>query len=938
MKVKKKDKFMAMLGNIYFFRGFILFISLAIVALIIITPVYFFLNSISYDFFMKYIKRPIKQDEMLSLVDIDNNTITSQYIPSYPIPRYIYGDALEVFADFGAKAVVFDISFHDKSSSAINMNDIKYSLQTNLTSIKKNFADSIKLGNTSFSNEKFNKTLTGSFSKIEKDLVDATEKNDLYFAERIKYYGKTYSIINMDYDPQLEEKDLKPEEREKIKNNLAKYGYDKKLLLKNKKSHPAIKMQNIADFPVDPVLAECSGIGFDKTERDLDGAIRSISLFLEKDGYVFPQLALKPFIDIYKIKPEQMDFSSDNYVVFRKVKISDTKIVDISIPIFENKMIVNWPGDSKHGKFDDIFISNTEKVKEKGEKPQHFSLKYLLYYKYDLLKNLSLNLENFSNFAEIVPDAKIFYEEYQALNKAKNDELEGITSTDKFPEIFSQAFDDYLNRLISFTNEENIVKKEKKIDNGIKSENKTAVEIEDLNNVKKELRKIFTEIRKSAENVSIARDVLKKNLNNKICFVGVTATGSTDIGKTPFDEKFLNVGTHPSVFNNLVQNDFIYIVPNWAIFILTIVFFALIVSFLGRRKASVIASISFISIVVFLFLIGIFYRLTNIYISPIIPLLYGLSTAITMLVIEYIISERDKSFIKNTFSRYLSPIVIGELLKDPDKIELRGEKRNCTAVFTDIESFSSISERFMEDPQGLVALLNQYLSAMSDVILDNGGTIDKYEGDAIISFFGAPLDMPDHPYKACMSSIKMKQIEKELNEKLMQQKIIEKPLKTRIGINTGDMFVGNMGTSKRLDYTMMGHNVNLAARIEGVNKQYGTYQMLSEATYEKIKDVIVCRELDRVRVVNIKTPIRLYEPFNEKSSLNSEMLEFIEIFHNGLREFEKLNWKNALKFFEKAKSLRPDDAPTIVYIDRCNKFIKMPPPSGWDGIYNLSVK
>ena len=163
----------------------------------------------------------------------------------------------------------------------------------------------------------------------------------------------------------------------------------------------------------------------------------------------------------------------------------------------------------------------------------------------------------------------------------------------------------------------------------------------------------------------------------------------------------------------------------------SILIFGSVVWALTRQKATIIASVGFLSTLIFVILLGLVFRIANIYISPVFPLFYGLTSFIVMVVLEFIVSEQDKSFIRNTFSRYLSPAVIQELIKDPDKVELGGERKNCTAMFTDIEGFSSLSEKFMEDPKGLVSLLNNYLSAMSDIVLENGGTIDKYEGDAL---------------------------------------------------------------------------------------------------------------------------------------------------------------------------------------------------------------
>jgi class 3 adenylate cyclase len=259
-----------------------------------------------------------------------------------------------------------------------------------------------------------------------------------------------------------------------------------------------------------------------------------------------------------------------------------------------------------------------------------------------------------------------------------------------------------------------------------------------------------------------------------------------------------------------------------------------------------------------------------------------------------------------------------------------------TAIFTDVKGFSTISEKL--DPEALVSLLNRYLSAMSDAILAEKGTIDKYEGDAIIAFFGAPLDLEDHALRACVSAITMKKIEEELNKTILEQKLSPYPIFTRIGINTGDMVAGNMGTENKMNYTIMGNAVNLAARLEGVNKQYGTAILASEATVRETGDQLFTRKLDRVRVVGINEPVRLYELLDTAEHATPHQKELVAIFHEALDNFEKRDWKQAGVGFGKALALKADDSPSKIYYERAVEFSKKPPNNAWDGVYNLTSK
>jgi adenylate cyclase len=311
-------------------------------------------------------------------------------------------------------------------------------------------------------------------------------------------------------------------------------------------------------------------------------------------------------------------------------------------------------------------------------------------------------------------------------------------------------------------------------------------------------------------------------------------------------------------------------------------------------------------------------------------------TLTAVILIKFLLLEQEKSFIRNAFSHYLSTDVINELVADPDKLELGGEKKYLTAMFTDVQGFSSISEKL--DPTDLVKLLNAYLTEMSNIILDLRGTIDKYEGDAIIAFFGAPIPYEDHPARACRAAVRMKKVEQHLNEHFVNNNLSPSAVYTRIGINTGEMVVGNMGTDQKMDYTIMGNSVNLAARLEGVNKQYGTWTLISEETCNRAGSDFTVRKMDRVRVVGIDEPVRLYELIDEKSVANPDTVEAIQLFHRGLDLFEAREWGAAISEFRKTLKILPGDGPSEVFLRRCQGFQKKPPPASWDGVFKLEMK
>jgi len=288
------------------------------------------------------------------------------------------------------------------------------------------------------------------------------------------------------------------------------------------------------------------------------------------------------------------------------------------------------------------------------------------------------------------------------------------------------------------------------------------------------------------------------------------------------------------------------------------------------------------------------------------------------------------------FSTYLSEDVVKEIIDDPTRLQLGGIQRHMTAMFTDIKDFSQIAE--VLPPEQLVEMLNHYLSAMSNVILDQKGTIDKYEGDAILAFFGAPQQLSDHALRTCTAAILMKRLEAEVNKLLAEKKLCPLPIFTRIGINTGEMVVGNMGTQKKMNYTVIGNEVNLAARLEGVNKQYGTSIIASENTINETGEKILSRRLGWIRVVGISKPVRIYEVLELMQGADPSLHKLVELFHNAVNIFETRDWKNAGSAFTAVLRHFPNDNPSKLYLKYCGHFLQNPPLDDWDGVFDMRRK
>jgi adenylate cyclase len=304
-------------------------------------------------------------------------------------------------------------------------------------------------------------------------------------------------------------------------------------------------------------------------------------------------------------------------------------------------------------------------------------------------------------------------------------------------------------------------------------------------------------------------------------------------------------------------------------------------------------------------------------------------------VYGYLTEGREKQKIKNAFQFYLSKSVVDEVLQDPTKLSLGGEKRVCTVLFSDIRGFTTISERLA--PEQLSALLNQYLTPMTNIVFKHQGTLDKYMGDAIMAIFGAPVRHGNHASQACFVALEMMEDLRRLHEVWRSQGLPE--LDIGIGMNTGPMSVGNMGSEVRFDYTVMGDNVNLGSRLEGINKQYGTNIIISEATYLEAQNDIYARHLDSVRVKGKREPVQIYELLG-KGDPTPEHTLLMKQFQQSLVHYRSQEWNEAIAILEIIrKETKPDDFASGVYIKRCETMRDSSPPGpDWDGVFTMTSK
>ncbi len=417
-------------------------------------------------------------------------------------------------------------------------------------------------------------------------------------------------------------------------------------------------------------------------------------------------------------------------------------------------------------------------------------------------------------------------------------------------------------------------------------------------------------------------------LKGKYVIFGFTALGLLDLRQSPMRGEYTGMEVHATMLDNLLSGDFIKtLAPLWVILIAL----ALAMAASGVNYAFSGPVSNVLTYVVALPLPPLLALLVYSWGGRIPVIMLELAVVFALIgsgIAKYVTEGRQKRYIKGAFKQYLSPAVIEELISDPDRLKLGGERRELSIYFSDLQGFTSISE--VLSPEDLTALLNDYLSAMTDIIQDEGGTIDKYEGDAIIAFWNAPVEQPDHALRAVRASLRCQEKLAELRPAFRER--VGKELFMRIGVNTGPAVVGNMGSKTRFDYTMLGDAVNLASRLEGVNKQFRTYTMISEMTLAALDGAFPARELSRIAVVGRKEPVRVYEPMRQTDYAAKE--ELYREFGRGLEEFYRGDFAAAVKAFT---AIEGNDPAAAAYRAKCESLIGNP-PADWEGVWVMTEK
>ncbi len=847
-------------------------LSFIVIMLFSLTTFYNRFEYALYDVRFK-IKPSIQQWDSLAFVNVDEPSINN--VGEYPWQRDIYARGLDVLSEIGVKQHAFDFEFLDNQAIRLNtalLNDLSRKVEKG-KKIDRNDLDRLVVDN--------DKILAASIYKLGKVILPFHFKEDI----------KTKGDVSEEYQRELDEAQeifLKKASIKVPDNKIETY----KALIDNKKIDIGI--------PIPELVVAAYSFGYTNRDPDIDGIERKIRLVRVYKGRLFFQMGLAMFMDVCGVKKEDIVIEPGRSIVLKQAINPITyQKKDITIPIDEKGMLyINWAGPGPlESSFQHIpFYALIEYPIARDEIYDYFDEQDKSVGKWQLNK---LNAELDANYKEYaaLSDLSKKKEKYEKIKILRKKILDTQTS----------YFKPYIDEIESIKTKLN-----KKKDAELEST------LAGFLNYKK------------------AFDIVKQveSLWDKMTLVGMTATGTQDLGVIPIYNEYMMVGTYHNLVNTIAYEAFIQKAGK-VINLIIMLFLALLVGYAVQQvsaKMSLLVIIAFL-IIINLLNIGLFV-FNNIWIDQVGTNLAIFLPSFIIAGIKLMKEEGQKRYIKSAFSRYLAPTVIEKIINSPKALELGGEEQNISIFFSDIAKFSTISEKL--NPSELVKLLNEYLSEMTNIILSHGGTVDKYIGDAIMAFYGAPLPYEDHAMRCCRAAIAMKKRLRELQEYWRESG--SDILKVRMGMNSGKAVVGNMGSSTQMGYTAMGDAVNLASRLEGVNKAYSTYAMISESTFQYVKDEVEARKLDIVRVVGKEEPIVIYELLGEKGKLPDKMYGMLDKYYKALEAFGERDWKGAISYFQQGLKLVNDDGPSLIYIERCEKYIRRAPSKDWDGVYKLTSK
>ncbi|MCL2791807.1 MAG: CHASE2 domain-containing protein [Spirochaetaceae bacterium] len=868
-----------------------------------------------YDIFLG--QRPERERaDIVLFLDVDDQAIAMNGV--FPWPRSIMAEGLFRLKEFDVAAVIFDIEFIERSPrglDSIRLDDLPLNFSRTFSEIESATFELINaLLENRFSRaealEHFSDFIADELDDLLATALEVARDNDEYLASAAALLGRTWITLNLRTYPLDDERAPLRAVAEEFLSRPVKAAYDRR--------------EFFADIlpPIVPLVEGARGAGFTRAFVDADGVRRRIDMVQKIHGHWYLQLALAPLVDFLGNPALEL---KRNRLILRDARLPSGEIRDIRIPLdAQGRMLLDWPTTSYEDSYTHISFSALTQLERSWREIERLTSRLIG----------SPNLRFFTSLDDVLLEVPGLLHYARGLFAAANNERDRALA-----ETSEEAFERHLtlrNKAWSELHYFRDLGFPERIEAiGIEVANLHPDQADMIVEESRELGEIAHNLIGFLDNFEMIHEKLSIALRGKLCIIGQTDAGTTDIGVNPFHNEYVNVGTHGVVLDTILSQSFLIWLPARQGVLLCLIT-PLVIILSTRLSPGRRAVVSFCCALALFLLCFLFFRFTGIFIGPIYLIFSLICATVVCEIVSYIEADKERQFIQKAFSTYVSADVVKEIVADPSRLQLGGAKRHMSAMFTDIKGFSTISEQLA--PEALVALLNRYLTTMSDVVLDEKGTIDKYVGDAIVAFFGAPLELPDHALRACRSAISMRHKEEELNKIVLEENLSSLPLLTRIGITTGGMVAGNMGTENKMNYTIMGNTVNLAARLEGANKFYGTFILTSQPTIDETGGHILSRRLDRVRVVGIHEPVQLYELVETMEDATDKQKETIMRFEKALDLYENREWENAAKIFQSVLEISPNDAPSGIFLKRCAAYKENPPPKNWDGVVNLESK
>ena len=706
--------------------------------------------------------------------------------------------------------------------------------------------------------------------------------SDIEFADSLSFYGDSY--LNMTF--------LEQNGAISRKNGFDsdKFALENVEALKNDRTPEKSFVHSCL-----PQFAQgCRSGGFVNIPIDKDGFRRNVDLFLKYQGDFYGQLVMVPLLETLGNPKVTL---SRSMITLNDCQLPDGSVKTIEIPRCpDGSVLLKYPAKN-FVSYNVISLWNIYRL-------------YVL--EHDLAQYIEIMFDLGYDQAWQGADIPKLYEKIQYVRTLPQDEFQGYA--DLVQEFYSQTQ--------QFLSGENL---------------KLLLEMAD-EEFHPEIEENFGICRENLDMLIASRKKMQARVQDAICVFGTNASDTTDYGVNLYQEHYPLFGLQSVIASQVLSQDFMTPVPFW-ISLVIVAFVNLIFSVLYfftkgyKRKLF----IGFISVLALTGVAVLYFNITQIYVDVLMVFASLTANLILSTVFNFAETSREKRFIQNALSQCLSKNIVKEIIRSPESFRLGGKRYYMTAMFSDIRNFSSICE--LLTPEQVVAFLNYYLTKMSDIIMEESGTVDKYEGDAIVSFFGAPKEFEGHASHACMAAVRIKKEEDSINSEiygkvnngnLLDSQLVsafsvlrENRIRifTRIGINSGYMLAGYMGSASKKNYTVMGNNVNIASRLEGVNKQYHTAGILvSGETRNLLGNAFVCKRLDRIQVINVRTPIRIYELLDSRKGTSLSLVKYVNSWDKAMDLFETKAYREALFKFQELQRINKNDKTVDYYIMLIEKF------------------